>query len=185
MPVMICMLRGVNVGPHNRMKMDALRQLCESLELRDAQTYIQSGNVIFRTSERSIPRLSKRVQEGIERRFGFRPDVVFRTTGELRGIVERNPFSTRRGIDPSKLLVVFLADEPTAAAVAAVSKIECEPDEIQVLGREVYIYYRGGMARPKVVWTTIMKKLETTGTGRNWNSVVEMLALAEKFEASR
>ncbi len=184
MRVMISMLRGVNVGPHNRMKMDALRELCGSLELRDAQTYIQSGNVIFRTSEPNIPRLTKRVQDGIDGKFGFRPDVVFRTTSEMRGIVARNPFSKRRGIDPSQLLVVFLAVKPAAAAVAGVSKIKCEPDEIRILGREVYIYYRGGMARPKVVWTTIMNKLGTTGTGRNWNSVVEMLALAEKFEGS-
>jgi len=54
------MLRGVNVGGHNKIKMDALRALYGALKLRDAQTYVQSGNVIFRSEERDIARLAKR-----------------------------------------------------------------------------------------------------------------------------
>ena len=73
MAVIISMLRGVNVGGHNKIKMDALRELYQSLKLRDAQTYVQSGNVIFRTDERDISRLAKRIEAGIERKFGFRP----------------------------------------------------------------------------------------------------------------
>ena len=54
MTVVISMLRGVNVGGHNKIKMDALRDLYESLGLRDAQTYVQSGNVVFRTNAKNI-----------------------------------------------------------------------------------------------------------------------------------
>ena len=77
MDVIISMLRGVNVGGHNKIKMDALRELYESLKLWDAQSYVQSGNVIFRSDERDISRLTKRIDGGIERKFGFRPDVIF------------------------------------------------------------------------------------------------------------
>src|SRR5438046_9547754 len=84
MTVIISMLRGVNVGGHNKIKMDALRALYESLKLRDAQTYVQSGNVIFRTDERDIARLAKRIEDGIERKFGFRPDVIVRTGAEVK-----------------------------------------------------------------------------------------------------
>src|SRR5467141_4381483 len=111
MAVIISMLRGVNVGGHNKIKMDALRALYESLKLRDAQTYVQSGNVIFRTEERDIARLTKRIEEGIERKFGFRPDVVLRTAAEMREVVARNPFAKRLGIEPGKLLVSFLASD--------------------------------------------------------------------------
>ena len=73
MAVVISMLRGVNLGSHNRIKMDALRARYESLKLRDPQTYIQSGNVIFRTEERNLAQLAKRIENGIEQKFGFRP----------------------------------------------------------------------------------------------------------------
>jgi len=178
------MLRGVNVGAHNRMKMDALRDLCGSLDLRDAQTYIQSGNVIFRSKDRNVARLAKCLQDGIEKRFKIGSDVVVRSVAEMRAIVTRNPFAHRRDIDPAKLLVVFLAGEPSIAAIAEIAKIKTEPDDVRIVGHEMFIYYVSGLARPKVPWTTLMKKLKTTGTGRNWNGVVEMLAMAEKLNSS-
>src|SRR5437899_12626071 len=100
MAVIISMLRAVNVGGHNKIKMDALRALYESLKLRDAQTYVQSGNVIFKTDQRDIARLAKRIEDGIARKFGFRPDVILRTAAEMRDVVARNPFAKRRGIEP-------------------------------------------------------------------------------------
>ncbi len=184
MGVMISMLRGVNVGGHNLIKMEALRALFASLKLRDAQTYVQSGNVIFRTDERDVAVLTKRVQSGIERSFGCCPDVIFRTVAEMREVVARNPFAKRRVIDPSKYLVTFLSSEPAAAARADALKMMNGPDELRIHGRELYIYYPDGLARPKVAWLAVVKKLKTTGTGRNWNSVTKMLEIAEKLEAS-
>src|SRR5271169_5370505 len=93
MIVVISMLRGVNVGGHNKIKMDALRTLYESLGLRDPQTFIQSGNVIFRTEEHDLVRLARRIEDAIERRFGFRPNVIVRTASELRDVIARNPFA--------------------------------------------------------------------------------------------
>src|SRR5260370_35295442 len=98
MTVTISMLRGVNVGGHNKIKMEALRALYESLKLRDAQTYVQSGNVIFRSDEQDIARLTKRIEEGIERKFGFRPDGILRRAAEMREVVEGNPFASGRGV---------------------------------------------------------------------------------------
>src|SRR5215472_787885 len=103
MPVLISMLRGVNVGAHNRIKMDALRSTYEQLKLEDVQTYVQSGNVIFRTKEKNTAKLAKTIQDAIERKFGFRPDVILRTTEELRKTIAANPFQTRCDIEPGKL----------------------------------------------------------------------------------
>jgi uncharacterized protein (DUF1697 family) len=69
MTVVISMLRGVNVGPHNRVKMEELRALYESLKLREPQTYVQSGNVVFKTNERDLVKLAKRIEGGIEKKF--------------------------------------------------------------------------------------------------------------------
>jgi uncharacterized protein (DUF1697 family) len=114
MPVLISMLRGVNVGAHNRIKMDALRALYESLALRHPQTYVQSGNVLFRTDRRDPIALAKRIEDAIQRGFGFRPTVILRTSAELRDVMARSPFAKRGGIEPAKLLVYFLANDPGA-----------------------------------------------------------------------
>lgn len=185
MAVIVSMLRGVNLGPHNRMKMEALRALYESLKLRDVQTYVQSGNVVFRTEEKDLVRLGKRIENGIEGKFGFRPDVILRTSSELRGVIARNPFAKRRGIEPSKLLVTFLASEPSAEAREKALAIKIDPEELHIDRRELYMYFPNGMARPKVSWITIVGKLNTTGTGRNWNSVTKLLEMAEKLEELR
>ena len=184
MPVIVSMLRGVNLVSHNRIKMDALRALYESLGLRDAQTYVASGNVVFRTKAQSLTALAKRIENAIEQNFGFRPGVILRTTSELKDAVARNPFRTRRGIEPSKLLVMFLESHPAAEALEQVLKIKADPEEMHIHGREVYIYFPNGMARPKLSWVTVEKKLKTAGTGRNWNSVTKLLEIAERFEAA-
>src|ERR1700736_3990401 len=107
MPAIVSMLRGVNVGGHNMIKMDALRALYESLGLRDAQTYVQSGNVVFTTKLENPVLISKKIEDGIERAFGFRPNVIVRSALEMRDVIRRNPFAKRAGIEPPKLVVTF------------------------------------------------------------------------------
>jgi len=184
MTVIISMLRGVNVGGHNKIKMEALRALYESLKLREAQTYVQSGNAIFRTDERDIALLTKRIEDGIERKFGFRPNVILRTAAEMREVIARNPFAKRRGIEPSKLLVSFLASDPGAEAREKVRQMKCDPEELRIEGREMYVYFPNGMGRSKLSLVRLEKTLKTPGTARNWNSVTKMLEMAEKLEAS-
>jgi uncharacterized protein (DUF1697 family) len=182
MTVIISMLRGVNVGGHNRIKMEALRSLYESLGLLDVQTYVQSGNLVFRTKERSLAALARRIEDGIERTFGFRPGVLLRTTTEMRAAIAKNPFASRQGIDPSKLLVTFLHVEPDAESRGNALAIKTFPEELRIDGREVYIYFPNGMARPKMSWPRIEKALKTSGTGRNWNTVAKLLEMAEALE---
>ena len=184
MAVIIFMLRGVNVGGHNKIKMDALRALYESLKLRHAQTYVQSGIVIFRTDERDIARLTKRIEDGIEGKFGFRPDVILRTAAEMRGVIAKNPFAKRRGIEPSKLLVSFLASDPGEEAREKVRQMKCDPEELRIERRELYIHFPNGIGRSKLSWAALDKALKTPGTGRNWNSVTKMMEIAERLEAA-
>jgi uncharacterized protein (DUF1697 family) len=184
MAVIISMLRGINVGGHNKIKMEALRALYESLKLRDTQTYVQSGNVVFRTDERDMPRLAKRIEDGIERKFGFRPDAILRTSAEMREVIAKNPFAKRRGIEPGKLLVSFLASDPGAESREKVRQMKCDPEELRIEGREIYIYFPNGMGRSKLPWAALDKTLKTPVTGRNWNSVTKMLEMAEKLDAA-
>jgi uncharacterized protein (DUF1697 family) len=185
MNVIISMLRGVNVGGHHKIKMDALRALYESMGLRNPQTYINSGNVIVRTPERDAARLSKKIQDGIERKFGFRPEVILRTSAELRDVIAKNPFAKRRGIEPSKLLVTFLTDNPGSDVRAGVTQLKTDPEELRLIGRELYIYFSDGQGRSKLTWAIIERTLKMPGTGRNWNTVTKMLEIAEKLEAAK
>jgi len=182
MPAIISMLRGVNVGGHNKIKMDALRALYESLKLQSPQTYVQSGNVIFLSPEKNLLRLSQRIQDGIHRKFGFRPEVVLRTSSEFRNVIAKNPFANRRGLDPSKLLVTFLASDPGPQARTAILEIDTRGEELHVHGNELYIYFPNGIGKTKLSWPLIDKTLKTSGTGRNWNSVTKMLERAENLE---
>jgi len=178
---MISMLRGINVGGHNIIKMDALRALYESLGMQSAQTYVQSGNVVFRTSESDAVRLAKKIQGGIEKSFTCKPEIILRSAAELADTIARNPFAKRRDIEPAKLLILFLASEPNSEARKRVLAIKAEPEELHISGREVYIYFPNGMGKTKLPWTTIEKLLGTPGTGRNWNSVTKLLEMAIKL----
>lgn len=182
MPVFISMLRGVNVGGHNRIKMDALCALYESLKLEGAKSYVQSGNVIFRTKEKNATALAKKIQDGIERKFGFRPAVILRTPEDLRKSIAASPFLRREGLEPGKILVTFLASEPGPEAGAALESLKKHPEELHLKGRELYIYFPDGAGKSKLPWSSVEKLLKTTGTARNWNSVTRMLAIAEEME---
>jgi len=183
MPVILCMLRGVNLGGHNRVKMDDLKALCKSLKLCEPQTYVQSGNVIFKTDERDLAKLTKKLEAAIHKKFGFQSDVILRSTKELRDVVTRNPFAKRRDIHPGKLLVTFFSGDPGEEARKQVRAIKCDPEELFIEGREAYIYFPNGAGRSKLNWAVIPKTLKVQGTARNWNSVTKMLEIAEKMES--
>jgi uncharacterized protein (DUF1697 family) len=182
MPAIISMFRGINVGGHNKIKMDALRALYESLKLKSPKTYVQSGNVIFLSDEKNLALLSQRIQDAVQRKFGFRPEVVLRTSSELRHVIARNPFASRHDIDPSKLLVTFLASDPGQQARDSLMKIDTRGEELHARGCELYIYFTNGIGKTKLSWLLIDKTLKTSGTGRNWNSVTKMLEIAESLE---
>jgi uncharacterized protein (DUF1697 family) len=184
-PVLISMLRGVNVGGHNKIKMEALRTLYASLRFQDPRTYVQSGNIIFRTKEKNSTALAKKIQDAIERTFGFRPEVILRTTDELRKAIAASPFTSRRDLEPGKILVTFLAGEPGPEAHATLRRLKAHPEELHLKGRELYIYFPDGAGRSKLPWSSVEKLLKTTGTARNWNSVTKILAIAEEMEAVR
>ena len=181
MTTVVALLRGVNVGGHNQIKMDALRTICESLSLQDPQTYVQSGNVVFRTRERDLAAVGKRIEDCIERKFGFRPGVILRTTSEMKDVIARNPLAKRRAIEPAKLYVTFLASQPAAEVQDAILAVKTAGEEVRVDGRELYIYFPNGMGRSKLM-PVVERLLKKSGTSRNWNTVTKLLEMAEQLE---
>ena len=183
MTTIISMLRGVNVGGHNQIKMDALRSLYESLGLKNPQTYVQSGNVVFKMKEKNLAALAARIEDAIEQKFGFRPGVVLRTAPELKDVIARNPFAKRRDINPGKLLVVFFNEEPGQDDCGSLQRVKAEGEEVQADGREFYLYFPDGAGRSKLF--AAIGRLKKSGTSRNWNTVTRLLEMTEKVETAR
>ena len=182
MPAIICLLRGVNVGGRNKIAMQSLRDICSSLKLRSPQTYIQSGNVVFGAAERDLGKLARRIEDCIENGHGFRPSIMLRTAAEMRDVIARNPFVSRRNIDPGKLVVSFLAEAPTAEAAKRFAEIKVGPEELRVSGRELYIYFPDGQGCSKLP-AALDRAAKLPATARNWNTVNQLLAMAEALEA--
>jgi len=183
MPVYIAMLRGVNLGGRNKIKMDDLKTMCRSLKLRDPQTYVQSGNVIFGSDEKKPEKLAAMLQARIERGCGFRPEVIMRSSEEMRRAIAANPFAKDKGLEPARFLVTFLPAEVDAETRKQLLDLEIAPDVLRVSGREVFIYFYAGLGRSKS-WPRIEKVLKKAGTSRNWNSVTKMLEMAEALESN-
>jgi uncharacterized protein (DUF1697 family) len=184
MPAIISLLRGVNVGGYHKIKMDALREIYESLGLKHVKTYVQSGNIVFTTEAREWAQFATRIESAIESAAGFRPGVMLRTAAEMREIIARNPFADRAGIEAAKLAVIFLGGEPSAESrerIAALNK-GGYPEEVYSQGRELYMYFPNGMGRPKLPVAQVERAVKIPGTARNWNTVTKLLAIAEEIE---
>ena len=183
MPVLICFLRGINVGGRAIIKMEALRALFLSLKFERPQTYVQSGNVVFQTPERDLALLAARIKQAMEKKFACSPAIILRSVTELRAVVSGNPFAKRAAIEPAKLHVFFLVAQPAKNATKRLRELAVQPEELHLMGRELFIYFPNGVGKSKLPWARLDKALETQGTGRNWNSVTKILAMAERLEA--
>ena len=171
MPTYVALLRGINIGPHKRVKMDDLRKSFEDQGFEQVKTYIQSGNVVFKAGKNSSPALGKKIEERIVSDFGFSASVIVRTSDDLGKTVNANPFLKQRGVDPEKLHVTFLSDVPAAAALRKLAEYTVAPDQSRCLGKEIYLHLPNGFSGSslwKVPWE---KALGVVTTTRNWRTV--------------
>ncbi|HLH22974.1 MAG TPA: DUF1697 domain-containing protein [Chloroflexota bacterium] len=173
----VALLRGINVGGHAKVAMADLRDLLAGLDLRDVRTLLQSGNVVFRADDVAAADLEHLLEQETAQRLGFCPDYLVRTADEWADVVARNPFAAEAERDPSHLLVMFLKQAPSAAAVAALQAAITGPEVVHAEGRHAYVTYPEGIGRSRLTGTLIESKLGTRGTGRNWNTVLKLAAL--------
>jgi uncharacterized protein (DUF1697 family) len=185
MPVVISLFRAMNVGGHAVVKMADLRDLLESLKFRDVQTYVQSGNVVFRSESSDLKATGQKIQAAVERRFRVKLDVILRTVPELHAIVRSNPFSKRSDVEPQKLLVYFLNESLSREAAAELKKMPLKAEELIPGKRELFIHFHDGMGKSKLPWKTVDKICGSPGTGRNWNTVTKLLAMADELDSSK
>lgn len=168
----VALLRAVNVGGTGKLPMKELATIFQKAGCSGVRTYIQSGNVIF-NFEDDLAVLQRKVSDSIEKKFGFRPEIIFRKLPRLEAVVKGNPF-LKQGAAETELHVWFLNDAPGSDEIAKLEKYRVAPDEFAVRGREIYLRLPNGAGNSKLASV----RLKTVATGRNWrtvNKLIEML----------
>jgi uncharacterized protein (DUF1697 family) len=171
MPTYIAMLRGINVGAHNRVKMNALRGSFESLGFKKVQTYIQSGNVVFQAAKTSPPVLRKKIEEKLTADCGFSALVILRSQEDFEKAIATNPFVKKTNIDPEKLHVIFLAEAPAPNVLKELENLAKAPDQSCCLGQEIYLHLPNDFAHSSLASNPLERKFLKQATTRNWRTV--------------
>ena len=176
MPKFVALLRGVNVGGNRKIAMADLRAFFAALGYADAQTLLQSGNVVFAAAE-SAAALERKLETEARARLGLATDFHVRSAHDWRGVVADNPFPDAARRDPGHLVVQTLKGAPTAARVRALRDAIAGRELVEVRGRCAYIAYPDGIGPSRLTAAVLDAGLGTRGTGRNWNTVLKLQAL--------
>ena len=176
MKTYISMLRGINVSGQKKIKMKDLKKLYEVLEFSDVETYIQSGNVVFKSSNTDISGLITKIQKKIQRTFGFDVSVLIRTKDELQKLIENTPFSKK---DTSKLHITFLSDSPIDISTEEINNAKDKAEEFSIASREIYLFCPNGYGKSKLSNTFFERKLGVSATTRNWKTVNTLFDMAK------
>jgi uncharacterized protein (DUF1697 family) len=173
----VALLRAINLAGKNAIAMADLRAMLGRLGMTDVTTLLMSGNVVFANGKASPASLEKRLEAESARTFGFATDYFIRDASDLQAVIRNNPFPKEAAADPGHLLVVFLKDDATPAAVKALQAAVKGREIVRAKGRHAYIYYPDGVGRSKLTAALIEKHLGCRGTARNWNTVQKLAAI--------
>ena len=177
----ISFLRGVNMTGHNSIKMADLLALFLKLGFADAETYIQSGNVIFTDPGDVLPSaFSTTIEQAILEKFNFIIPAMIRTSQELTYLLSTNPFLAEPDFNPAKMAVIFLHEEPSASQLLKVADVDYPPDKFKIIGRDIFIYCPNGFGRTKLYTNFFEKKMGVKGTARNWKTISTILNIVQK-----
>lgn len=167
MPVFAALLRAVNVSGTGKLLMTDLTALCEDAGFTEVKTYIQSGNVVFKT-RLSESKARAVLEKALTKKLGTPATVVIRSADVLEALLEANPFKAEPG---NRVTVVFMNEAPTAKAVAAV--VPPDGERLKLAAPDLFIHYPNGMGRSK-----LKIPFAKAGTARNLNTVAKLASMA-------
>lgn len=169
-PSHVALLRGINVGGHRKVGMPALQTLFTGLGFEAVQTYIQSGNVVFRAYHAD----AFEIEAALDGHLGFPVQVVLRSGEEWRRAVAGNPYLTQAQQDGGKVHLALLSAEPDAEGLASLLALPRGPDDWTLLGRELYLHLPNGGGHTRLDHGTLERRLGVTATVRNWKTVLKL-----------
>jgi uncharacterized protein (DUF1697 family) len=176
----VAFLRGINVGGHKQIKMAELGQIFESLGLKNVKTYILSGNVLFESKEGKVDVLTVKIERGLHKALGYEVAVILRTMVELEALMELDPFKQVKDNADVKRYVTFLSEKHQSKLSLPVLSPKGDWKIIRLNPREVFIVAFPVQGRYGESMALVEKEFGKSVTTRNWNTVVKVLALANK-----
>jgi uncharacterized protein (DUF1697 family) len=179
MQTFISILRGINVSGQKKILMTELKALYESLKLKDVTTYIQSGNVLFK-SEKNLSdlELAAKIEKAIYKKYDFEVPVIIRNKDEIKKIISVNPFLKEENSEAKRLYITFLSQAPAKENIESIQGFDFSPDKFSIIGKEVYLHISNGYGETKLSNNFFEKKLKVNATTRNWNTVQKLLELS-------
>jgi uncharacterized protein (DUF1697 family) len=174
----IVLLRGINLGPRNRIAMAELRDALGQAGYEGVRTYVQSGNVVLE-SDQPPAALEQSLEALIAERFELKIPVIARTRDELAAVVEGNPLQSV-ATDPKRYQVSFLSEPLDAERIEQLNAVATEPERLVAVERELYAWHPDGVARSKLWAKLAGTGLGVKATARNWTTVETLLAMADE-----
>ena len=168
----VALLRGVNLVGKSSLKMADLKGIAAELKLKDARTYIASGNLVF-ASDEPEESLREMLEERIQAHMGKSVRVMLRTADELKKVVRANPFKKTAG----NQVQAFFMNDPPPKDLTDTIRNQAEDERVAAGAREVYVAYgeRGiGRSRMRI-------PAAEAGTARNMNTVAKLAELAREL----
>lgn len=181
MTTYISILRGINVSGQKSIRMKNLMELYENLGFEKVRTYVQSGNVVFRTADLKPVELEVKISRHIAKEFGFEVPVMVMSREQLKKIIDDNPLSKDPGKDPAFLHVTFLASEPAEVKLDGIEPKKSAGEEIVISGKVIYLYCPNGYGKTKLSNSFLESILKVTATTRNWKTTQQLYRIAEEI----
>lgn len=163
-------------------KMPALVVAMEEVGFQNIRSYLQSGNLIFESSDEGVEELAERITSKILETFTLDVPVIVLDGVYLKQVREENPFLEREGIDETKLHATFLANVPDAASLNKINAEKYRPDEFVVRNKVVYLSCPAGYGTTKLTNNFFESKLKIMATTRNWNTVNKLVELSDNSQ---
>ena len=173
----VALFRGINVGGHNKIKMDELRAMFSELGFENVKSYIASGNVAFDTKKKNDSSLSTAISKAVKENFALDIEVMVRSQTDVESVLSSNPFEKEHDDDHTKLFVVFLKSPLSAANAELLVSHNNENEKFVVAGSEVYALSKKGFMKSILAKKYIDNKLKTPATARNWRTVGKIAEL--------
>lgn len=174
----IALLRAINVGGHQAVSMERIRGSFERAGARRVRSLLASGNFVFEIPGRAGPALERWLEDALRNELGLDTDVLVRSDAEWEALITANPFPREAESDPAHLLLVALKAVPPPATLRRLQVAVVGREKVKLVGRELFIVYPDGIGRSKLTNVVIERALGIRGTGRNWNTVQKLRALA-------
>ncbi|MCB4807625.1 DUF1697 domain-containing protein [Tamlana sp. 62-3] len=175
MKTFIALLRGINVSGKNKIPMADLRALLTESGLKNVQTYIQSGNVVFESSEENNNILETLISQAIAKKFKFNVPVLVLTPEELSVIFNNSPFPQEQKEDS---YFTFLFQAPNNSLIKEISEINYPNESFKITSNCVYFYSSIGYGRAKCNNNFFERKLQVTATARNYKTTLKLMDLS-------